>query len=78
MLKLNEKYVSERQGKKIAVLLGIKEFKTLLGKVIKYEEMVTKKDDGYDTENVTADIIMALKELKAEKGRPIEEFLNEL
>lgn len=78
MLKLNERYVSERQGKKIAVLLGIKEFKTLLEKVMKYEEMITKKDKDYDTENVTADIIMALKELKAGKGRPIEEFLNEL
>jgi len=73
MLKLNERYIVDRAGKKSAVILDIGEFEVLMERFKKYEEMET-----YDTEDVTKDVIEAFKDLNEGKIYSAREILNEL
>lgn len=73
MLKVNERYIVDKDGKKSAVILDIEEFEWLMKLLRESEEIET-----YDTEDVTEDIIEALKDLKKGNTRPAREILNEL
>ncbi|MDI6811681.1 MAG: hypothetical protein QMD80_08485 [archaeon] len=73
MLKVNERYIVDKDGKKSAVILDIEEFEGLMKLLRESEEIET-----YDTEDVTEDIIEALKDLKKGNTRPAREILNEL
>jgi PHD/YefM family antitoxin component YafN of YafNO toxin-antitoxin module len=71
MIKLKERYIVDRDGTKSAVILDIAEFEEVMKKLEEYE-------GDYDTEDVTGDIIAALKDIKAGKTLPARELLNEL
>ena len=73
MLKINERYIVDRGGKKTAVVIGIEEFGGLMELVKKYDTIET-----YDTEDVTEDIIEAFKDLKKGRVYSAREILNEL
>ena len=73
MLRINERYIVDRGGKKTAVVIGIEEFWGLMELVNKYDEIET-----YDTEDVTEDIIEAFKDLKKGRVYSAREILNEL
>ena len=71
MLKLNERYIVDRDGKKSAVVIDMEEFEGLVELLKEYEEIET-----YDTENVTEDIIEAFKDLKKGKIYSAREILK--
>jgi PHD/YefM family antitoxin component YafN of YafNO toxin-antitoxin module len=71
MIKPKERYIVDSDGKKSAVILDIAEFEEVMKQLEKYEE-------PYDTEDVTMDILAALKDIKAGKTFPARELLNEL
>jgi PHD/YefM family antitoxin component YafN of YafNO toxin-antitoxin module len=71
MLKLKERYIVDSEGRKSAVILDLAEFEEVMKQLEKYEE-------PYDTEDVTRDIIAALKGIKMGKTFPARELLNEL
>ena len=73
MLKINERYIVDRSGKKTAVVIGIEEFGGLMELVKKYDTIETS-----DTEDVTEDIIEAFKDLKKGRVHSAREILNEL
>ncbi|MBE0517578.1 MAG: hypothetical protein IBX41_09415 [Methanophagales archaeon] len=73
MLKVNERYIVDKDGKKSAVILDIEEFEWLMKLLRESEEIET-----YDTENVTEDIIEAFKDLKKGRVHSAREILNEL
>ena len=73
MLKFNERYIVDRGGEKMAVILDIEEFEKLMELLKKYGEIET-----YDTEDVTEDIIEAFKDLKKGRVHSAREILNEL
>jgi hypothetical protein len=71
MIKLKERYIVDKDGTRSAVILDIAEFEEVMKQLEKYE-------GDYDTEDVTGDIIAALKDIKAGKTLPARELLNEL
>jgi len=71
MIKPKERYIVDRDGNKSAVILDIAEFEEVMKQLENYEE-------PYDTEDVTRDILAALKDIKAGKTFPARELLNEL
>jgi len=71
MHKLKERYIVDSDGKKSAVILDIAEFEEVMKQLEKYEE-------PYDTEDVTRDIIAALKDIKLGNTFPARDLLNEL
>ena len=71
MIKPKERYIVDRDGNKSAVILDIAEFEEVMKQLENYEE-------PYDTEDVTRDILAALKDIKARKTFPARELLNEL
>jgi len=73
MLKLNEHYIVDKDGKKSAVVIDIEDFKKIIKLLKKNEEI-----ENYDTEEVTKDIIEAFKDLKKGKIHSAREILNEL
>ncbi len=71
MIKPKERYIVDRDGRKSAVILDIAEFEEVMKQLENYEE-------PYDTEDVTSDIIAALKDIKLGKTFPARDLLNEL
>jgi PHD/YefM family antitoxin component YafN of YafNO toxin-antitoxin module len=71
MIKPKERYIVDSDGKKSAVILDLAEFEEVMKQLEKYEE-------PYDTDDVTSDIIAALKDIKLGKTFPARDLLNEL
>jgi len=70
MLSINEKYITDENGKRTAVIIDIEDYNKIKNMLEKYEE--------YDTLNVNEDIAKALKEVERGQVKPIKELFGDI
>ncbi|MGQ9628794.1 MAG: hypothetical protein ACUVXI_00580 [bacterium] len=77
MLQLNERYVVDGEGRKIAVLIDIDKFNELMETFNNYEAMATG-NGPLDYIDLTERLKSALMDIKEGRVRPVEELMDEL
>jgi len=70
MLSVREKYITDENGKRTAVVIDIEDYKKI--------KKIIEEYDGYDTRNINEDIAIALKEVEQGQVKPIHELFGDL
>ena len=69
MLPIRERYITDENGKRTAVVIDIEDY-TKIKKIL--------EEYDYDTQDVNVDIAIALKEVERGQVKPIQELFGDI